>query len=435
MLGKKPNEGVTIRVEQLRVGLYVSLEAYWLDHPFLFNQFRLGSQDQIDTIRGLGVDTVIYYPDKSTTVPLPWPEDALNPIPEPVSTVPEPVRMSESERLPQQQKPTRIARLAAQKDRIARCDKRYVHVAGAVRDVTRNLFSASDNARRQLDDLVTEAACGFIEDHDVILHLLNGRRADDANHFHALNVMVLSLLLGTAVGLDEEAMHDLAIGALFHDLGKDKVPASIIKKPGKRAKYEEDFFRLHTQYGEDMAKDAGFVAKPVLHIIRHHHEAMDGSGYPDGLEGRGIKLLTRIVAIANRYDNLCNAVVADQALAPSEALSQMFKHELSKYDPTLMNLFIKMLGIYPPGSFVQLSDGSIGLVIDGNNEDILRPSVLLYDERLPRQEAPIVALTDAPDLKVDQVLRPNQLTPEILDYLTPRRRFNYASAATKNIRY
>jgi HD-GYP domain-containing protein (c-di-GMP phosphodiesterase class II) len=231
-------------------------------------------------------------------------------------------------------------------------------------------------------------------------------------------------MLGKSEGLGEGDLHELGMGALFHDLGKLRVPDVVLRKGGVRNRAEEDFYRLHTVYGEQIAAETGVIGPVVQEILRHHHERADGSGFPDALPAARVSVGARIVAIANRYDNLCNG--ADSGgMTPAEALSQMFRRETRWWDAALLSRFIKHLGVYPPGSLVQLSNGALGLVIAVNRAELLKPSVLIYDAAVPRSEAHIVDLVDAPELTIEQALRRDAIAPPALEYLAPRQHVIY----------
>jgi hypothetical protein len=181
---------------------------------------------------------------------------------------------------------------------------------------------------------------------------------------------------------------------------------------------------MHCEYGVTIGKNAGFP-HAVLEIISQHHEHADGSGYPRQLKGDEIDLLARVVGLVNAYDNLCNPVNVAHALTPHEALSQIFSQQRNRYDGRLLNLFIRFMGVYPPGTVVSLSNEAIGLVIAVNTARPLKPKLVIYDPQIPRHEALILDLEDEPDINIAKALRPGQLLPEVGDYLGPRRRVSY----------
>jgi hypothetical protein len=173
----------------------------------------------------------------------------------------------------------------------------------------------------------------------------------------------------------------------------------------------------------ELASESGVFNEAAIEIISDHHEAMDGSGWPNGKSEFG--LATRIVALVNRYDRLCNPESPErEALMPTTALAVLFKNESKKFDSVLLGMLIKVMGIYPPGTIVHLNDGAIGMVVCPGKES-LRPKVLVYNPDLLMGEAPTIDLSEEPDLKIDEALKPASLPLEVLAWLNPRKRLSY----------
>jgi putative nucleotidyltransferase with HDIG domain len=230
----------------------------------------------------------------------------------------------------------------------------------------------------------------------------------------------------------EEQVKAVGMAGLFHDLGKVEIPDSIIRKTEKLSKPEQNLFEMHPQYGKDIALKAGLPAV-VLEVIANHHELMDGSGYPQKLKGDAISVPTRIVTIANVYDNLCNHIDPGMSLTPHEALSTMYAHRRAQFDPAILATMIKSLGVYPPGTLVRLSNEAIGLVVNVNVGKPLRPCVLVYDEEIPKEDAMIIDLSEeSADLGVSSSIRAGLLPKAILEYLNPRKRVNYYFDSSSN---
>ncbi|MDX9700420.1 MAG: DUF3391 domain-containing protein [Rhodocyclaceae bacterium] len=408
--------GLLVDIERLQPGVYISLAEEWLDHPFLFNAFRIGNPRQIQTLRDMGLVQIRCFPSRSTAPLLPEP-------PAPPAR-PAPVAPSAEELAALEAKRHRVARIRHTRESLARFEKTYARTAGTVRKLMKQLHAAPAQAADMARDVVQETVSALLSSQDTVLHLIGQKQGDENAYFHALNVMIVSLMLGRAEGLDEQALFELGMGALFHDLGKLRIPDAILRKHGERSRVEEDFYRLHPQYGELIASDVAIFTPGMREIIRHHHERMDGKGYPDGIVASETSLSARIVAIANRYDNLCNAPEHGN-LTPAEALAQMYGKEGRWWDKPLLQRFIKHLGVFPPGSVVQLSNGVVGLVVAVNQADLLKPSVLVYDESLPRSEANIVDLIDAEGVSVERAIRRDDLPEAVLEYLAPRHRVVY----------
>jgi HD-GYP domain-containing protein (c-di-GMP phosphodiesterase class II) len=267
----------------------------------------------------------------------------------------------------------------------------------------------------------------MLENKDVVLHLMNAKAGDESAYYHVLNVTMLALILGKEAQLNAEEMHDLGLGALLHDIGKEKIPSQILLNKSPWTKAEHGFYQQHVAYGLDMAQRLPEMSAAALDVIAMHHELLDGGGYPGKLEGEQIGRLARIACIANTFDNYCNRINPADSMTPAEAISFMFKKEQGKYDPVLMQLFVRCMGIYPPGSVVQLNNGQIGLVMSVNPGRLLQPSLLVYDPDVPKEEALWLDMREASELSVTKVLRPAELEVAVLAYLDPRTRVSYYS--------
>ena len=283
------------------------------------------------------------------------------------------------------------------------------------------LSQSPRQAGEKLLGLSRESASAFAGGQEILLHLL-GDKNGDGPQFHALNVVTLSMLLGRSSGMNEAQLADLALGALSHDAGQSRIPAHLLKM-ANRAKHEEAFYRQHGAYGAEVARLSGVFNNASIEVITDHHEALDGSGWPSGKSR--LSLAVRIVALVDRYDRLCNPMSPEcEAMMPAMALATIFKKELKRFDPALLSTLIKILGIYPPGTIVQLNDGALGMVVCPGQES-LRPKVLVYNPDVLKDEAPIVDLSQEADLKIDEALKPSSLPPETLAWLSPRKRLSY----------
>lgn len=410
-----------IAVEQLRIGLYIRLES-WMEHPFLFSSFKIRNEKQLNALRSLGLKEFIYLRDKSDLPPLPPPRNDAPPPPPPPPD-PEVVAMWQA-------KKERRAQLTRQREALGRCEKTFATSMGTVKHLLRNLFARPEESLEQARGLVTEVVSSLLAEKDVMLHLMNAKSGDEGAYYHALNVTMLSFMLAREAGMGAEAMHDLGLGCLLHDMGKERVPSQILLKKTPWTSAERNFYQQHVAYGVEMAEKLPDLTPAVMEVIAMHHECMDGSGFPGRLSGARIGPLGRIVAIANSFDNYCNRVNPADSMTPAEAVAHMFRREKEKYDPVLMQHFIRCLGVYPPGSVVKLNNDAIGLVVSVNPGKLLHPTLLLYDPDVPKEEALMLDMADEPDLAVVSTLRPGNLPREVFEYLNPRSRISYYSDST-----
>jgi HD-GYP domain-containing protein (c-di-GMP phosphodiesterase class II) len=404
----------SISVDRLQPGIFISLSSIgWMKHPFMLNQFRIASEDQVRILREMGLKDVDWDPARSTAEPLP--ENADVPPEEDFAGAALAGMLDEKQQ--------RIQRVRTQRERLARREREYEQDALAAADVLKAISGQPAEAHAKAKALVGRVVDGLAGAESAVVHLVNQKGHDKGLAFHSINVMVLSLLLGKAMNLAAEEMKVLGVGALLHDAGKAEIPARILRA-AKRTGPEEEFYRAHVGYGIKVT--AGMKELPVAakNIIACHHECWDGSGFPNRLAGEKIPRLSRLVAIANRYDNLCNPLDIKAAKTPAETMQHLFKKEGSLFEPDFLQRFIKALGVYPPGTFISLSNGTIGLVIESNPANLLQPLVMVYDPEIPRQEALLLNLEDA-DLAVEAVLSPATLPLEAVEYLAPRGRVDY----------
>lgn len=405
----------TVSVDRLQPGVFISInEMRWLDHPFLLNRFRLANHEQIKVLRSLGIKEIEWDPARSTAQPLP--ETTLAASNEVDFSAAVLNNMLDAKR-------QRSERVRQQREGLARCERLFEQEATGVGDILRDLGSRPAESYSRAKSTVGRLVGRLLDAESVAIHLINMKVKEPGLAHHAMNVTVLSLLLGKAAQLSEEEMRALGLGAMFHDLGKIDVPARVLRN-SQRTPAEEQFYQAHVGYGIKQASAINELPVPVKNVIACHHERWDGSGFPNRLAGAKIPRLARVAAIANRYDNLCNPFDLKTAKTPAEAVSFMFKHERAAYDPELLQLFVKSIGVYPPGSFVALGDGGIGLVVETNSSDLLHPLVMLYDPSVPRNEALLLDLREA-EASIEAAISPAKLPVEVVEYLAPRGRIDY----------
>lgn len=293
-----------------------------------------------------------------------------------------------------------------------------------MKNITKNLFARPQESLREAGELVGQMVDSMLTDKDVAIHLMNDKVAGEEVYFHSLNVAVLSMILGKELKLAADDIRTLGIGAMFHDIGMVEIPEKITLKTDPLTRAEIDFMRQHVQYGIDIGKRVG-LTPGALAIIAQHHEYIDGSGYPKGAKGEKIYPLAKIITLVNDYDELCNHINPAESMTPHEALSLMFSQHRNRYDPPALKMLVRCLGVYPPGTIVKLSNDIIGMVVSVNSSKPLKPSVLIYDAEIPKNEAIILDLEAEPEINISKSIKPGQLPRQIYDYLSPRRRMTY----------
>lgn len=409
-------DDVTITINQLRVGLYIELDLKWFEHPFAFSHFKIKNEEQISTLRSLGLQTVRYNPSLSDIAPPP-PQQAEAEAPEQPPPVPDMSPALAAKR-------AMMERQKQHRADAARIEGAFAKTARTIRDIEKNLLTKPEDTARQANELIAQISDSILCAPELAIHVMGDALGNEELYFHSLNVTMLSIMIAREVQLPAELASVLGLGALFHDIGRKHIPDKVLTKIEPYTPSEQHLYELHAHYGYDIAQKLQLPAA-VGAIVRDHHELFDGSGYPRHLKGEAIGVLARIVAIANYYDELCNPASIALALTPHEALSMMFAKHRARFDPKLLQVFIRCLGVYPPGTVVQLSNGMTGLVTTVNTAKPMRPMLVIYDARVPRSEAIMVDMEQEADLQIVNAIRPGQVPPEVYSYLSPRKRVSY----------
>lgn len=368
-------------------------------------------------IRHLGVKFVYFNPEQSDAEPL-----SVNQIQTDCTTSNESLDL-ETQKL-WQEKQKRIEKLSAYRRRVIQCEKEFERSLARMRSVMTKIrnrpTAAVDEAQLLIEDIVEKLMC----DDNVTLHLMNGKNEFEDIYFHSLNVAVIAMMIGRAKGYSAKQLKELSFAALFHDMGKIKIPTAILRKQVPLTEPETNYLKLHTKYGLDLANQIEGFPEPAKTVIAQHHELRDGSGYPEGLKGDEIDELAQIVIVANAFDNLCHTPIASEQKIPYTALSHLYKNCKHLYKEENLNILIKFMGVFPPGTVVQLSNNMVGLVISVNASNLLFPNVLVYDPSVPRTQAPIIELASK-DLRIVNAIHPSKLPDKIKEYLNPRSRISY----------
>lgn len=413
-----------IDVAQLRIGLFIHLDTGWMGHPFALSSFKITSQDQIDTIRALGLKRLRYSPEKSDPPP---PVDAADaPVEGSSATLATEQASTEITGEVDTQSLERNARrelLATQRASLQVCERQFSDASRAYRQILEAVHQQPGLARKQASELVGKLVSQMLDQRESSIRLLS-EKAGERTSLHAVNVSVIALLVGKASHLSAEEMSALGLGALLHDIGKTELPDRLRWRDDSFTNAEEQLYQEHVGHGVHLAGRMN-LEKAIQLIIAQHHERSDGGGFPLKLRSEQILPAARIVALVNHYDNLCNPINPALALTPHEALSVIFAKHRAHFDATLLALFIRMMGVYPPGSVVELNDGRHALVVSVNSARPLKPRIVIHDPQIPAEEALVVDMEQAPGLGIRRSLKPLQLPRAAFDYLSPRQRMCY----------
>jgi putative nucleotidyltransferase with HDIG domain len=416
-----------VAVADLRPGLYVHLALGWMDHPFPTNRFLIKGPEQIQTLRELGLQTVSVQAARCDPAALALlqacvqgatakpPVTVSHPTPPapaaPAATGVEAARARHRELLQLQQ------------NSLQRSQRLHGKAVQGWLDIARDALREPALAAEAAQDLSAQLVSELQGSEDTTVRVLS-EAAGTGPVQHAINVSVLSLMLGRSLGLGANELRDVAVGALLHDIGKLMLPDVLRNVTSESSALYTRARREHVAQGVRLGMTMG-LSPAALRVIAQHHELQDGSGLPQGLTGEEITLPARIVALTDTYDKLCNPSHGGSGRTPHEAQALMYAQMREQLDTRLLGAFIKMIGVYPPGSVVELVDGRHAMVVSTHPQQPLKPCVLVHEPRVPREEALLIDLLRTPSVGIRRSLHPQHLARATLDYLSPATRLHY----------
>ena len=376
-----------IAVSQLRVGMYLhGLEGSWLDHPFWRSKFLLRTEAEVQKVRATGLQECWIDPAKGDDVAPSEPQPAPAPPPEPEATAgdapppaeaPQPAPMPAATASPLPPPPKAGDRAPTDFVDELNTAAAVIHRA---RDAVKEMM---DEAR--LGKAVTSERCMPVVDeitdsiarnHGALISLLRLKTHDDYSYLHSVAVCALMVSLARELRMNEEQVRLAGLGGLVHDVGKAEMPAEVLLKPGKLTDEEFAVMKTHPERGHALLL-AGNMPAEALDVCLHHHERVDGKGYPHGLAGEAISRLARMGAICDVYDAVTSNRPYKSAWAPAEAIARMASWD-GHFDPALFSAFVRCLGLYPTGSLVRLQSDRLAVVLEQNLGAMSDPVVRVF---------------------------------------------------------
>ena len=233
-----------------------------------------------------------------------------------------------------------------------------------------------NNARTVVNNCVESV----LRNENALLLLTKIKHQDEYTAEHCINVSILAAAFGKHLGLLEGEIRNLALCGLLHDVGKTRIPDEILNKPGALTPKEFEIMRHHTTHGRTILMGTSNALSTAVDVAFSHHERMDGSGYPRGLQAQQIPYFAKIIGLVDTYDAITSNRVYDKGRASMQALEIIHKHRGTQFDEELAEAFIQMIGVYPPGSIVEMVNGEVGIVVESRPEHKLKPCVLLVRE-------------------------------------------------------
>lgn len=356
-----------ISVDHLRLGMHLhELCGSWMDHPFWRSKFVLRDPADLARIRDSGITEVWINTAKGLDVEggVSQEQAALEVERELV------VALQAAPASPESEPP---AHHPAGQSASAICNQ--------ARDKVQSLFTEARMGKAvDVDGCapLVEAIIGSVEsDPGALLSLVRLKSKDEYTYLHSVAVCALMVALARTLKLPDTEVRKLGLAGMLHDMGKARIPLPVLNKPGRLTDAEFALMRRHPQWGYDLLVEGQVDCAVTLDVCLHHHEKIDGSGYPEALADKHISLPARMGAICDVYDAVTSARAYKQAWDPGEAIRQMAQWK-GHFDPVVFQAFVKTVGIYPVGTLIKLQSGRLAVVIEQGSRSLLMPRVKVF---------------------------------------------------------
>ena len=364
-----------VKVEQLKPGVFVhDFNSGWLHHPFLKNRAKIKTDNEIQKIIKYRIHEVYIDTEKGLDIDdAPTQQQVIEEIQTEIDKLS--ATAQGNSRLPFKQEIVEA--------------KRFLNEA---KNITRHLM---DDVRlgkqidlQQVENLVERMTQSILNSKDALISLARIKNKDEYTYLHSLAVSALCISFADHLGLDSKKIKQIGIGGLLHDIGKVKVPIGILNKPGALTEKEFEIMKEHVNHGNCILQQTN-IDESAVSVTAHHHERLDGTGYPDGLKGDQISFFGQMAAVVDIYDALTSERCYKGSMPPTQALRKLFEWSHSYLNKELVEKFIAHVGIYPIGTLVRLRSGFLGVVIRHGEKGLLYPVVrAVYNTRKEVQIVP-----------------------------------------------
>lgn len=362
-----------IPVSLLKPGMHVSdFNAGWLHHPFVRNSMKIGSEEEVAKVVAAGIRELYIDTERGL--------DVGDGVPTAAEARRETVQ--QVEQFAAAARPMAPDPRASLADEMRRAQATFGEATRIIKGIMEDIRLGRQVEVAAARPAVEKITASVLRNSNAMMTMRRLKSIDDYTFLHSVSVCAMLTSFAKVVEMDLQSIHDLALGALLHDVGKMRVVNAVLNKPAKLSDDEYRHMKSHVVLGSDIVRQLPGVPALALEPLELHHERFDGGGYPKGLKGEAIPLVGRMAAIVDVYDAITSDRVYRKGISPAGAVQKLFEWSKFHFDPSLMQVFLKSVGIYPVGSLVQLESGRLGVVIEQAEGNLLTPKVrVMYDGR------------------------------------------------------
>jgi len=376
----------TIAIKEVRLGMYIQeLKGPWMDHPFWRTKFVLNDPVDLQKLRASHLQQVVIDISQGLDV-LPEPDVVERQLTDKEMAMleldgPVVAENTSAEKL----KSTTLEAEREQAAKIIASSRR------AIESMFKDLRMGKAIEAEAVMPLVEEISASVTRNVHALISLVRLKTVDDYTYMHSVAVCALMTALGKELKLSETEVKQAGLAGLMHDMGKAGIPLQILNKPGSLTDNEFDVIRQHPQLGHDMLVKANISDAVTLDVCLHHHEKMDGSGYPEHLSGDQMTIFAKMGAICDVYDAVTSTRAYKPAWEPGMALKRMASWS-GHFDTEVFKAFVKSLGIYPIGTVVMLKSGRLAVVVKQTPDSLLKPVVKAFFSTKSKIHIPVIEL-------------------------------------------